>query len=423
MPTFVSPFTGDIVQPTDVSYLSLSFSTDQVLVWPNYAVPGATTVAAARIIDCIPSTPGLIITLPPGNQASVGTDILFRNKGAVPFIVQDISGGQSVTIVDGGARYFYLIDNSTLDGQYSNVAFGAGTSIADAASLVGNGLTNQAGRLETSTDVIETALSPSFDEESRAKAYVWNGGAGTFTLPNPATLAGGWFIMIRNSGTGSLTVDTATASLIDGNSNVTFFPSDSATIVFDEDTGNFFTVGLTRQSATSYSSATYDVDSIVGSTLSLVTYAPNIQTYVAFSGTRTTNLTVELPAITQLYVVNNQTGSGAYSIEFQITGSLGSTVTIGDNVTAMVLSDGTNLSILASQTGTGTFLASNGTVLAPSYSFNSDTGVGMYLIALNALGFAANGISMLELDATNFSSPKVSTPAEFTAGLISGGSF
>ena len=423
MPTFVSPFTGDIVQPTDVSYRSLIFGTNQVLVWPNYAVPGATTVAAARVMDCTATAANLIITLPPGNQASVGTDILFRNKGSNTFIVQDISGDQSVSIPAGGARYFYLVDNSTEDGVYSNVEFGAGTSIADAASLVGSGLTNQAGRLETSTDVIETALAPTFDEESRAKAYVWTGGAGTFTLPDPATLEAGWFIMIRNNGTGSLTVDTATASTIDGSNNVTFFPADSATIVFDADSGNFFTVGLTRQSAVSYSSATYDVDSIAGPTLSLVTYAPNIQTYLAFSGTRTTNLTVQLPAVTQIYVVNNQTGSTAYSITFQITGSLGSTVTIGNGVTALILSDGTNLSILASQTGAGTFLANDGSVMAPSYSFTSDTGVGMYLESINRLGLAANGLTMLDLDATNFLAPIVSTPGELKAGLISGGEF
>ena len=181
MPTYVSPFTGDVVQPTDVSYYSLTFSTDQELVWPNYAVPGATTVAAARVMDCVAEDTGLTITLPVGNQGSVGTDILFRNKGANAFIVQDQSGDQSVTIDVGGARYFYLVDNSTEDGFWSNVEFGAGTSYADAASLVGNGLTNQAGRLETSTSVYEVSSAPTFDEESRAKAYVWTSGAGTFT--------------------------------------------------------------------------------------------------------------------------------------------------------------------------------------------------------------------------------------------------
>ena len=75
MPTFTSPFTGDIVEPTDVSYYALEFSTDQTLTWPTYVVPGSTDVAVARIMDCTPTVADLIVTLPYGNQASVGTDI------------------------------------------------------------------------------------------------------------------------------------------------------------------------------------------------------------------------------------------------------------------------------------------------------------------------------------------------------------
>ena len=170
MPTFVSPFTGDIVQPTDVSYYSLSFSTDQTLVWPNYAVPGATTVPAARVMDCTPSTSGLAILLPVATQGSVGTDILFRNKGASTFSVKDSTGGNAVSIAAGDAYYFYLTDNSTAAGVWSNVEFGAGTSVADAATLVGNGLINIGGKLETSTDVIAVSTAPTFSESSRALA-------------------------------------------------------------------------------------------------------------------------------------------------------------------------------------------------------------------------------------------------------------
>ena len=423
MPTYVSPFTGDVVQPTDVSYYSLTFSTDQNLVWPNYAVPGATTVAAARVMDCVAEDTGLTITLPAGNQGSVGTDILFRNKGSNSFIVQDISGDQSVVIDVGGARYFYLIDNSTEDGVYSNVEFGAGTSYADAASLVGNGLTNQAGKLETSTSVYEISSTPTFNEESRAKAYVWTGGAGTFSLPDPLTLETGWFILVRNNGTGALTIDPYSTQTIDGNTSVIFYPSDSATIVFDAATGNFFTVGFARQSTVAYTAATYDVDSIVGPTLSLVSYAPTIQTYVAFSGTRTTDLTIEWPAITQLYVVNNNTGHIDYDLIFQVTGSLSTPLTIGNGVTALILSDGATLSILASQSATGSFLANDGTEALPSFSFTSDTSSGMYLIANHHLGLTAHGTKMLDLDATNLSNLQLSTDAQFNAALIAGGSF
>jgi len=423
MTTFVSPFTGDIVQPTDVSYLSLQLDGNETLVWPNYAVPGANTVAAARIIDCVASTGGLEISLPNAQQGSVGTDILFRNKGELPFFVVTFSGLNAVVIPPGQSKYFYLTDNTTDDGVWSNVAFGSGTSIADASSLVGSGLINQAGRLETATDVIETAVAPTFNENSRALAYVWTGGAGTFNLPNPATIQNGWFIMVRNGGTGALVIDPFSSQTIDGNTSLIFYPSDSATIVYDQSTGNFFTVGLARQTALTYTAATYDVDGIIGSTFSLVTYAPNIQTYVSFSGTRTTDLTVELPAITQLYVINNQTGSALYDIILQISGSLGTTVTVADGTSVLLLSDGTNLSILSSQSSGGGFLANNGTVGAPSYSFTSDTSSGMYLVGNKRLGLASNGQLMLDVNASNLSDLQISTPAQFNAALLAGGTF
>jgi hypothetical protein len=91
MPTYVSPFTGDVVQQTDVTYFALDFSTNQTLHWPATVNPPE--VPAARIMDCTPSTAGLSIALPPGGQGSVGTDIFFRNFGAVTFTVTNSEGG------------------------------------------------------------------------------------------------------------------------------------------------------------------------------------------------------------------------------------------------------------------------------------------------------------------------------------------
>lgn len=422
MPTYVSPFTGDVVQPTDVSYQSLTFSTNQQLSWPDNTLPGGSTVVAARIIDCIANSAGLSIRLPPANQISVGTDILFRNRGAQDFIVEDYTGGNDVTITAGTARYFYLVDNSTEAGVFRNFTYGAGTSIADAASLVGSGLTTMAGRLETSTDVVEVAVAPSLDEDSRALAYVWTSGAGTFNLPDPTTIEPGWFIMVRNGGTGALVITPFSGSTIDGQSTSTFFPADSAIVVYDSDTDNFFTVGLARQSSVVYTSATYDVDNIPGNTLSLVTFAPTIQTYVAFSGTRTTDLDVTLPAITQLYVINNQTGQPGYNITFQLSGSMQPPLAFGDGVTAILLSDGNNLSIL-SQGSTGFFFAADGSVAGPSFSFNSDTSTGLYLNALHDMRIASNGIDVIDIDATNLSTVVVDVNGRLNANSIEGGTF
>lgn len=422
MTTYTSPFTGDVVQPTDVSYYSLTFSTSQELQWPGNIVPGSTDVPAARIMDCVASVASLTIKLPPANQGSVGTDILFRNRGAQDFIVTDYTGGAGVTVTAGTARYFYLTDNSTEAGTYRNFTYGAGTSSADAASLAGNGLTTRAGLLETSTDVVELSTAPTLDEDSRALAYVWTGGSGNFDLPDPADIEPGWFIMVRNGGTGALTITPFAGSTIDNASNVSFFPADSGIVVYDSTTDNFFTVGLARPSSVIYNSATYDVDSIIGNSLSLVTSAPTIQTYVAFSGTRVANLEVTLPAITQIYVINNQTGSSAYTIDFVLDGSIAAPLAFANGVTAILLSDGTNLSIL-SQGTTGVFLAANGSVSSPSFSFNSDTGTGLYLAGTNQMNVASNGVDVFEFNATNLSSVQVRANAQFNADLIAGGTF
>ena len=106
MTTYVSPFTGDVVQQTDVTYYPLAFSTNQTLHWPVTVNPPE--VPAARIMDCTPSTSGLSVALPPGGQGSVGTDILFRNFGSDAFVVTNSAGGSSVSIAAGESKYFYL---------------------------------------------------------------------------------------------------------------------------------------------------------------------------------------------------------------------------------------------------------------------------------------------------------------------------
>jgi hypothetical protein len=420
MPTFTSPFTGTVVQPTDVSYYALNFSVNTELYWS--AVVNPTQVPAARIMDCVPSTTGLTVVLPQGDQGAVGTDILIRNKGSVAFTVTAFGGSQSVTVTEGTSRYFYLSDNTTTAGTWQNVQFGTGTSAADAASLQGAGLTTVTGQLATTSNIVQVSSSPSITDNSRAATFVWTSGNGTFTLPNVATLSGGWFIGFRNNGNGTLSITPTSPSLINGLTTISTNPGDSGYILYEQSTGNFFTVGWAVPSNVTFTSATYDVDSISGTALSLVSYAPIIQTYVALSGTRTTTLNVTLPAITQIYVLVNNTSSSAYNISFNVSGASTPPIilTAGQVVTA--LSDG-NILFSLTQTTSGIFLANNGSATAPSHSFNSDTTTGMYLVGTSVLGFTANAIQMLRIDNTNTSSPQILTPATFNAGLIPGGTF
>jgi hypothetical protein len=420
MPTFTSPFTGTVVQPTDVSYYALNFSTNQDLYWP--AVVNPTQVPAARIMDCTPTVASLTVKLPQGDQGSVGTDILIRNRGAVPFTVTAYDGSQSVAVANGTSRYFYLSSNTTTAGVWQNVQFGTGTSAADAASLQSYGLTTLSGRLATTGNIVEVSSTPVIADTSRAATFVWTAGNGTFTLPNVATLSAGWYISFRNNGTGTLNITPTAPSLINGLSTIATNPGDSGFIILDSSTGNFFTVGFATPANTVFTSASYDVDSIVGANFSLVSFAPIIQTYVALSGTRTSTLNIALPNITQIYILVNSTGSGLYNLVFNVSGSAAAPITLGAGQTALVLSDGNQLFALT-QTTTGSFFANNGSVSAPTFSFTSNTSTGMYLFGTSILGLTANSGLMLKLDNSNTLSPQVSTPATFTAGLISGGTF
>jgi len=420
MSTFVSPFTGTVVVPTDVSYQELIFSTDQDLFWPSVVNP--TQVPLSRIMDCTSTAADLHINLPQGNLGATGSDTLIRNFGLYEFSVVDYSGLSSVLVQPGEAKYFYLSDNSTEAGVWQNVTFGAGTASADAATLQGAGLTTINGRLAVTQNIVEVNASPVVADGSRANTFVWTGGAGTFTLPLAANLSQGWFVYFRNNGTGSLTITPQSGSLINSLTTVTVNPNDSGIIMFQSSTNNFFTVGLAPSPNITFSSAVYDVDSIVGNAFSLVSYAPIIQTYISISGVRTQTLAVTLPATTQLYILTNNTGSSAYDITFQVSGSSSPPLVVASGSIVTVLSDGNNLYTLT-QTTVSTFYATNGSASLPAFSFISDNYTGMYLVGTSILGLTANGNEILNLDGTNTLNPVITTPATFNAGLISGGTF
>ena len=419
-PTYVSPFTGTVVTPTDVSYYALAMSTDQALFWPSSV--NSQQVPAARIIDAVASVTGLTITLPQANQGTVGADILIRNLGLFAINVVDFDGGASVTVPVGIAIYFYLSDNTTTAGVWQNVTFGAGTSYADAASLAGAGLIALNGKLAVSANVIDINTNPTINNNSRAATFNWNGGTGTFNLPDTQSLTNGWFISFRNNGTGALNIQPVFPQLINNTAAITAYPGDSGFIIYDGNTGNYITTGFATPTDIVFTAATYDVDAIPTNVFSLVSYAPIIQTYVAQSGTRTQSLLVQLPAITQLYILVNNTNQPSYTINFQNENSLQAPFVLQANTVVILLSDGTNLYPLTQAT-TGVFLAANGSAGAPGYAFTNDTSTGMYLPGIGILGIAANGNEIIDIDNSNTLAPVVTVHATLVADLIEGGVF
>lgn len=420
MSAFTSPFTGTVITPTDVSYSAISFSSNTPLYWPSVVNP--TQVAATRILDCTPSKSGLSVLLPEADQGTVGADILFNNKSTYSFSIADASGLNSTTLSPGASIYFYLTNNSTFAGVWGNSLFGLNPSVASASTLAGAGLTTIAGQLATTGNIVDVTSPPTISNSSRAATYVWGSGSNTITLPAVSTLTAGWYISFRNNGTGTLTIQTQNTATINGSSSINTNPGDSGFILYDVSTGNFVTVGWALPANVTFSSATYDVDSISGNALSLAAYAPIIQSYVAQSGTRTQTLLVTLPTVTQFYVLSNNTTSGAYNIQFQISGSSQSPISLGAGTISSVLATNGNLYILTQSTA-NVYQANNGSVGSPSYSFINDTHTGLYLIGTSALGVSVNSTKLLEINNTNTSNPVITANATFVAinGIAGGG--
>ena len=78
--SYNSPFTGNVVQPTDVSYRAVTLSANTQLAWPING--NATDDYAARIMEVTATAGGLSLYMPPANQTSVGNDAMIRNVGS-----------------------------------------------------------------------------------------------------------------------------------------------------------------------------------------------------------------------------------------------------------------------------------------------------------------------------------------------------
>jgi len=410
--SYVSPFTGDVIQPTDVSYRGFTLSADTTLSWPING--NATGNYAARIMDITASAGSLSLTMPPGNQTSVGTDALIRNTGANTFTVKTSTGATILSISAGQAQYIYLTNNATVSGTWGVIAFGAGTSSADAATLQGYGLLAISSTLNQSHPASSIVNGATFAASDRAQAKVWYGGAGTIYLPSAASVGNNWFTLFKNNGTGSVIIDCNGTELIDGQLTKTFAPDESAFIIC---TGSaFITIGYGVSNLFVFTALVKPV--VTGSyTLTPSEAANTIQQYV---GTLTGNVTVIYPPTVNFYVVSNQTIDGGYSLTLTTNVVGGANAVIPPGQQATVICDGTNfLNANTTQAGATVVSLLNGTVGTPSLNFAAETSTGVYRPGSGQFAVSVLGTQRMNVVATGI---QVTGTGTFSGG-VSGGVF
>jgi hypothetical protein len=357
---------------------------------------------------------GGIVYMPDATQVSVGQDALIRNVGSTSFTVEGYSGSTIVSIAAGQAEYIYITSNSTQNGSWGLLTFGSGNYAGSASELAGYGLEAIAATLNQAYTINGLANGYTLASSDQASAYIWTGGAGSATLSASGTLGSSWFVLIKNNGTGTLTINCSGSDMIDGATSKTFQPENSAIIIC---TGSgFITIGYGTSSTFVYSVLTLTVTG--GSYTLTASQASN--TIQEYSGTLTSNVTVTFPPVANLYVISNQTNASGYSFTVTTGVSGGATATVPASGQATLICDGKNFyNANTTQAGSISFALVNGNAGSPSLYFASETSTGIY-----RAGTGSFNITILGTDIADFTTGglNINGTGNFTLGM-SGGTF
>ena len=378
---FTDVFGNDTLPPSEYGYASYTLTTNTAFQWPYNAAAGSFAVAKILEISC---GPNVTMTMPDARQVSTGEDVLIRNTGSNLLRVKYPSGTQVHDIEPGTATYLYLTSNSTEDGEYKAIHFGVGTSDVDASTLVGYGIKAIGASLNQSHPVTAVAGAMNIDATYRAKVVVSTGGAFTATLDPVATLGNDFFVLIRNGGTGTLTLNPNGSETIDGQTSMGIQPGESL-MLFCSGTA-WFTVGYGRSVLYQFTQLIKDLSA--GGTFTL-TAAEASNKLLTFIGNPSAPVTVIVPAAVSVYYIFNSI-STANNVTVKTASGSGAPVPQGQRVIAIC--DGTNV-VTAQTIQTATALALvDGSSTTPSLNFSSQTNTGLYKFGADGIGITVNGV-------------------------------
>ena len=297
MTDYTDVFNNAGVPAAESSYQTYSLTANATFNWPyNYSGTGY-IVAKTLEISC---SSGVVMTMPAANQVSDGETTLIRNTGAETLTVQKSDASALATIAAGAAVMLYVTDNSTVAGVWGVVTYGTGSSTADATTLAGLGLAVSGSTLTAAYTSEIKSSSFSIDANGRAKFYVYTGGAGTVSLPLVSSAGVSFFFLIRNSGTGTLTIDPNGSETIDGLTTVGLNPGES-TIIACSGTA-WFTVGQGRSMLYQFTQLVKDVSAAGSFTLTPVEASNKLLT---FTGSPASAVTIVVPDVVSIYYIYN----------------------------------------------------------------------------------------------------------------------
>jgi len=373
MPNYTDVFGGANIYPSEISYSSVALSADITLSWPEETSTNINL--ATRIMDVTQTGSGFSIILPDAKKSGTGNTILFNNKGSQTFTVKNAGGVQVGTIASGQIWQVYLTSNTSVNGTWQILQYGATTSSANASALAGTGIVAVGTVLSQSVPITAFNSNYTAGANDRARMYNWTGAGGVLTLPDPTVIGDNWFIYLRNSGSGQISVTPTGSVQIDGTAPLPFQPGESAIIASDGT--NFYTIGFGQASTFAFDYTVIDVPgsgdfTLSGAQLNRVAYR--------FTGALTGARNIIIPATVQQYWIDNRT-TGSYTFTVKVSGTTG--VILSTNERGIFYCDGNEI-----------LDADTATIGLPVSISNGGTGATSAGAALINLGGTATGIGV-----------------------------
>ena len=399
MPSYTDVFGGANIYPSEISYSAVALTASITLSWPEETSTNVNL--ATRIMDVTPSAGSFNITLPDANKSGTGNTILFNNKGSYTFTVLNAGGSQVGTIASGQLWQVYLTDNTTANGAWQLLQYGATTSSANASALAGTGIVAVGAVLSQSVPITTFNSNYTAGDTDRARMYNWTGAGGTLVLPDPTAVGDNWFLYLRNSGSGQVAVNTPGSVQIDGATTLAFQPGESAIIASDGT--NFYTIGFGQSSTFAFD---YTVINAAGSGDLTLSGAQLNRVAYRFTGALTAARNIIIPATVQQYWIDNRT-TGAYTFTVKVAGTTG--IVLVTNERGIFYCDGSEL-----------LDADTAAVGFPISIAQGGTGATSAGAALINLGGTSTGIALFE--ATNQAAAWTALGVA-QAGNVNGGTY